>query len=579
MSFSRRQILRIAAVSGTVAPLAAACSDDEGGDAVADTGSDTADAGADSGGDAGLDTGTDTGDATDVDDLGPPDDLPQYEHEGELGPETLFEHGVASGDPLPDAVILWTRVSPPTSGEQQVWYEISRDVEFTRRVAVGWITTDESVDYTVKIDVTALRPGTTYFYRFFAYGRQSPIGRTRTAPDGAVSRLRFAVTSCASGAHGYFLGYRALAQRADLDLIVQLGDYIYEYGTGEYGNVREYEPPNEILTLADYRLRYSWYRRDPDLQEVHRQHPFVNVWDDHESADNSWSGGASNHNGGEGEWTDRISAARQVYAEWLPIREQPDGRIWRAFRYGDLVDLIMLDTRIWGRDEQVGGIGDTARFDEERQLLGADQEAWLFDQLRNATGRWKVLGQQVMMGQYKTVGAPNSEGGGAVFNIDQWDGYVAARERLFDVLRTEGVENLVVFTGDIHSSWAMELTSDPNNPDAYDPATSAGSLGVEFVTPAISSPGFPRGLGAGFAEAALLENPHLRYAELESRGYIVLDITPERVQGAFFHFEDVVAGDEPEAPGAALSVADGTARLEFDDAAAEPPAALRPLAP
>lgn len=531
MTLSRRDILRALASIG-LAPQAlalAACGDDAGGDDGADTGI---------GGDAGIggDTGTDTGGDTGSD---WEDDLDRYEYDGTPGPEDLFQHGVASGDPLADAVMLWTALTPADEGEIEVWWEVSENLAFTQRVATGTVLTNADRDYTVKLDATGLEAGRTYYYRFFALGRESTTGRTRTAPTGAVDQLRIAVTSCASLGHGYFHAYRSLAQRRDVDVVLNLGDYIYEYGTNQYGNIREYEPANEIVTLEDYRTRYRQYRRDLDLQAAHQQAPWINVWDDHETADNSWRDGAENHQGSEGEWADRKQAAIQAYYEWLPIREQSEfGRVWRAFQFGDLLDLIMLDTRLWGRDEQVSSTSDE-RFDEERQLLGSDQEDWAIEQLQNSSATWKLFGQQVMMAHLKTTGLPESEGGGTIFNSDQWDGYYGARERLFDVIEAGDIENVVVLTGDIHSSWAFDLSKDPNNGDVYDPETGEGSLGVEFVCPGITSPGFPVGTGDAFSLTFEQNNPHLRWTNLEQRGYLMLDVTPDGLQGTWFHQTDV----------------------------------------
>jgi alkaline phosphatase D len=281
-----------------------------------------------------------------------------------------------------------------------VRWQIARDGAFTDIARSGELTTDGDRDYTVKVDVTGLSPATTYYYRFIALGGSSPIGRTRTAPSGGVARLRFAVVSCSSYAHGFFHAYRSIAQRLDLDAVVHLGDYIYEYGSGQYGTARPYEPEHEILNLADYRARYAYYRKDPDLQAVHRQHPFIAVWDDHESANNAWVDGAENHTpGAEGKWADRKAAAAQAYAEWMPIRElEGPTKIYRSLRYGDLAELIMLDTRSWGREEQVPQ-SDSRINDPNRQLLGQDQEAWLSERLRTSTAQWKLVGQQVMMGQ------------------------------------------------------------------------------------------------------------------------------------------------------------------------------------
>lgn len=502
------------------------------------------------------------------------DDLPRYSHDGSPGPAALFSHAVASGDPLSDGVILWTRVSPEAPGPVEVWWEIGVDRAFRQRVQVGTVTTDEQRDYTVKVDVRELEPGKTYYYRFFALGRGSVAGRTRTAPVGDVQRLRFGVVSCSSLAHGYFHSYRNLARRLDLDAVLHLGDYIYEYGNAAYGGVRQYEPAHEIVTLDDYRTRYAQYRRDADLQEVHRQHPFIAVWDDHESANDSYKDGAENHDPStEGAWEARKDAAIQAYHEWMPIRDGEDGRIWRKLSYGDLVDLVMLDTRLWGRDEQLEGtvLGGPVVSDPERTLLGLDQEAWLAEQLDASTAKWKLIGQQVMMAHLKTTGAPNSEGGGMVVNYDQWNGYDSSRSRFFDLLEQGKIDNVIVLTGDIHSSWAFDLTRDPNNPSAYDPATGMGSLAVEFVTPAVTSPGLPPLLASALS-GLFSQNPHMRFAEATLRGYIVLDLTPKRAQAAWYHFDDVVEPKSAkESFAVAFSTEDGRNTLVEDAAAAKAP--------
>ncbi len=464
------------------------------------------------------------------------DSLDDYAYDGPLGPETLFQHGVASGDPLPSAVILWTRV---TASEQavDVWWEIAVDTEFRRRVQVGSLTTSASRDFTVKIDVQGLEAGKTYYYRFKALGRTSPIGRTRTAPTGDVSRLRFGIVSCSAFAHGYFYAYRDLAEELDLDAIFHLGDYIYEYGSS---NVRAYEPDHEIVTLDDYRTRYSQYRRDPDLQAIHRQHPFITVWDDHETANNSYKDGADNHDPEtEGPWEARKAAAIQAYTEWLPIRDGEDGKIFRSFSYGNLADLIFLDTRLWGRDlpsdKLVGPAEEEA---PGRSLLGEDQETWLEDQLKVSQANWKVVGQQVMMAHLKAKGAPNSEGGGSLVNHDQWQGYPGSQRRFLSLLEREHIHDVVVLTGDIHSGWANDLSLDPNEPMAYDPESGRGSLAVEFVTSSVTSPGFPVGLEQ-IVQAALTENPHIHYANVTQRGYVILDLNQERAQGAYYVYDDI----------------------------------------
>jgi alkaline phosphatase D len=486
-----------------------------------------------------------------------------------IGPETLFEHGVASGDPLPDAVILWTRVSPLDAGPVDVGWEVALDEGFASLATSGTARADAERDFTVKVDAVGLAPGTTYWYRFTALGRTSPVGRTRTAPTGGVERLRFAVVSCSSYAHGYFHAYRRVAERTDVDAVIHVGDYIYEYGDGEYGSVRGLEPPHEIVALEDYRLRYSQYRRDPDLQEVHRLFPMIAIWDDHESADNSWSGGAVNHQPAtEGPWVVRRATAERVYSEWMPIRDQAGGQIWRSFRFGDLVDLLLLDTRLWNRDEPAPSTADPSVRDPRRQLLGDDQEAWLAGELEASSARWRIVGQQVMMGPLKISGAPNSEGGGTTVNSDQWDGYLAARDRFFAAVRGSGKGNLVVLSGDIHTSWAIELSDNPNDPDAYDPSTGAGAIGVEFVTTSVTSPGIA-GLDNTLIPVFQGANPHIKFADLEQRGYLILDVTPERTQSAWFHVADVEdpnAGAEVFAR--ALAVYDGETLLREESAPA-----------
>lgn len=494
-----------------------------------------------------------------------------------------FLHGVASGDPLSDRVILWTRVSGST-GAVFVGYELATDPQFSRIVTGGGVDTNAARDHTVKVDATGLQPGTTYYYRFHAEGRTSPVGRTRTAPAGAVERLRVGVVSCSSYAHGYFNAYRKLAQRADLDVVLHLGDYIYEYGTAEYGSARPYEPDHEILTLADYRKRHAYYKREADVQAVHRQHPFITVWDDHETADNSWRDGANNHTeGAEGEWAQRKAWAIQAYHEWMPIRT-PDlsnpERIYRSFRYGDLAEFTMLDTRIIGRDLQASLVDAGSINDADRELLGAPQRNFLSSTLAAAAGvKWKFLGQQIMFGQLRVglpelslltnipvaqlqsllQGLPLVSTGGLVINTDQWDGYRAERQRVLDMISGLGLDNVVVLTGDIHSSWAMDISNDPNNPLVYNPITGEGSRAVEFVCTSVTSPGLEP-LNP-LAPALRLLNPHMKYVDTARKGYLLLDIVPERVTGEFWYVDTIAEISEGESFGTAFSTADGSNRL------------------
>jgi alkaline phosphatase D len=458
-----------------------------------------------------------------------------------------FLHGVASGDPLPDAVVIWTRVTgdDQAPGQFAVGWMVAKDVRFRRVVAEGIVATDGRVDHTVKIDVTGLKSGETYYYRFRALGHYSPIGRTRTTPVRGMKRLRLAVASCSNYPYGYFNAYAAIARRADLDAVIHLGDYLYEYANGSYGDGAPLDrapvPDREIVSLSDYRARHAQYKTDRDLQEAHRQHPFIAVWDDHEITNDAWQHGAQNHQLDEGDFEARKAAAIQAYFEWMPVRaeQRADQRIYRSFRFGDLADLILLDTRLAGREEQLDPCDAEALSEPDRQLLGGRQERWFFSELlqskRRGT-RWRFVGQQVMFGQLVNVLQP----GGCVFNADQWDGYPAARARVLGFLGDKAINNVVILTGDIHSSWGNDITSNPFDPSSYDPSTGRGSVAVEFVTPAVTSPGIEDPAQAAQLAAVLAQtHPHIKFVELNRRGYVLLDVTAERVQAEWYHVETI----------------------------------------
>ena len=457
-----------------------------------------------------------------------------------------FLHGVASGDPLIDGVILWTRITPYDAiGDVATidaypdvlayrWV-IAEDPQLQTIVLEGEGETTPQRDFTVKVDVAGLAPGTTYYYRFESQGWASDTGRTKTLPVGHVDHLRIAFTSCSNWEYGYFNAYGALAKRPDLDVVLHLGDYLYEYGNGNYASLkvdRLHEPAHEIVTLQDYRQRHAQYKTDEFLQEAHRQNPFITVWDDHESANDSYATGAENHTEStEGDWLVRRANAIQAYFEWMPIRENGvdrfgDQLIFRDFRFGDLIDLLMLDTRLYART-QPATIGDlSVLLDESHTLLGEEQEQWLFDKLSASKEdgiSWRILGQQVMMAQLAA--------GAIGFNMDQWDGYPLCRDRLFSHLMDNDINNFVVLTGDIHSSWANDLAPNPFDTSRYDRESGAGAIGVEFVTPAVTSPGIDDYYLA-FAASFALKNalPHMQMVDFFRRGYVLLDITHERIQ-------------------------------------------------
>ncbi|MFO0694578.1 MAG: alkaline phosphatase D family protein [Polyangiales bacterium] len=495
-----------------------------------------------------------------------PDGFPAYRHEGPLGPEGTFRHGVASGDPLVDRVILWTRVTVPGRPVVPVLWEIATDEAFRERVGAGWDVAVADSDFTVKIDVPGLRPGRVYHYRFRCLGRTSDVGRTRTLPVGRVERARFALCCCSAYGSGYFAGYRLLAERDDLDAVLHVGDYIYEYGRAAGATERLVDPPGECHTLEDYRRRYACHRLDPELQRAHRTHPFVVIWDDHEIANDGFRDGAENHQPDEGLWALRKASAQQAHREWMPIREPAFGRIYRRFAYGDLCDLLMLDTRFLARDRQPTGWSDHETIvDPTRTMLGAEQERWLEHELETAGPLFRLVTQQVMMAPLMRVGAPRSQGGGIPLRVDGWDGYVAARARLLDTFRDRAKGDVVVLSGDLHASFVGELPLDPFEPTSYEPGSGRGSVAVEFVAPGLTSPPV---LPTDALPFILSENPHLRWGEIGGRGYVVVDVDRDRVQGAFFRIDDVWRADSGETFLAAFSTSRGTHRLKRDPAPA-----------
>lgn len=486
------------------------------------------------------------------------------------GSKPAFLHGVASGDPLQDRVILWTRVTPARlEGSVAVQWRIAADRSLRNPIAAGAAVADLRRDYTVKVDATGLAPGRTYYYGFRCEGVDSPLGRTRTLPAGPTAALRFAFVSCSNFPYGYFNAYRRIAERDDLNFVLHLGDYLYEYAQGGYANpalagLRDVVPKNEIVTLDDYRMRHALYKTDPDLQELHRQHPMICVWDDHESANDAWRDGAENHNpeAGEGEWSVRRAAAVRAYHEYLPIRTSAQGpdRIHRRFEFGDLADIVLLDTRLHGRDLQAAFKGaaalpmnDPTIIDPNRSLLGFDQEAWLNESLSSSQARgarWRFIGQQVMMAQ---LAAPGTNGT-TTLNPDQWDGYAPSRTRLFRHLADNHIGNNVVLTGDIHSAWCNDLAFNPWDTGSYDAATGRGVVGVEFVSPAVTSPGPIPDPAQAVPTAAVLRatSPHMKYVDLYRRGYVLVDADAERVQGEVWHVPTVDARNPGETFSAAF---------------------------
>ena len=500
-----------------------------------------------------------------------------------------FLHGVASGDPLPDRVGLWTRVTP--SREALPGSSLGEDVELEWQIDTsedfgnpqsGSVTTSADSDHTVHVDPDGLEPETEYFYRFVVKsgefeGATSPVGRTLTAPeaDASVDNLNLAIASCANWESGFFAAYGDMAQRAragEIDHVVFLGDYIYEYPTGEYagksGVARMHHPEWEITTLEDYRQRHGRYRTDLNLQAAHAACPWIVVWDDHETANNSWLNGAENHTDGrvEGEWPERLSAAKQAYFEWLPVRAQSAGEeqlLYRSFKFGDLAQLTMMDLRTY-RDAETSG----ANFaNDDRTMLGKAQFDWVAQQLQESTARWDVLGNSVMVSPMRFVTIPDDEKAniaagymkeratGIAVNSDQWDGYAAERDRLLTML-DEQESNALFLTGDIHSEWANSIAS----PSGF------GEIGCEMVTTSISAPNVDEILTTAFgtyhkednSTSLLVEkvirdyNPWVNHIDFDAHGYGIASIHYDYVDMLYYRVSDV------EDPDAAVSL--GTKR-------------------
>lgn len=477
---------------------------------------------------------------------GPDDGIEASYFDPKLAP---FYHGVASGDPLDDRVIIWTRVTPTEDALVDVYWFMATDTLFENVVASGKTETDYTKDYTVKVDVEGLQPGVVYYYYFSALGANSIVGRTHTLPVSQTKHLRFAVVSCANYQMGFFNGYGAIARRTDIDAVIHLGDYIYEYATHEYGWTSEvgrtHRPNNELRTLDDYRIRHSFYKLDSNLREAHRQHPFITVWDDHEVVNNSYNSGSTSsvHNDNEdGDYATRKRNAVTAYMEWLPIRNHDnvdDVKIHRKFTYGDLMELYMVDTRLEERTAQVSSMGDANFNDTTRRILGDDQREWLLNSMANSTSKWKVVGNQVMFSDLATA-----------FKLDSWVGYPYERQLVLNGLQALNDKNLVFLTGDTHRGWTFDLTSNPFDTAVYQTGTGKGAFGIELCTPSIASPNRdesnPGTSPIPEETAEMLANPHLKYIDLDNHGYFVMDVTENRVQADFFHVDTKFASNRDD---------------------------------
>ncbi|WP_110926802.1 alkaline phosphatase D family protein [Bacillus massiliglaciei] len=446
--------------------------------------------------------------------------------------EYPFTLGIASGDPLSDSVVLWTRlaVDPLNGGGMPsriipVQWELATDEHFRHVIKRGTEHASPALGHSVHVEVKGLKADSVYYYRFKCGKERSPIGRTKTLPKpgASVRSLTFAFASCQQFEHGFYTAYKHMAKE-DLDLVIHLGDYIYEYGTNEYvaetGNVRAHSG-DEIMTVEDYRNRYAQYRSDEHLRAAHAAFPWVVTWDDHE-VENNYASIYPEKDQSVEEFIKRRAAAYQVYYEHMPLRKSmlpKDGgmQLYRDFSYGNLADFFVLDTRQY-RDDQANGDGTKAHtaesLDPNRTLLGADQEKWLLDRLDRSTSHWNVLAQQIFFAERKTGTAAAPK-----YSMDSWDGYPAARQHITDFAAAKNIDNMIVLTGDVHASWASNLTTDYSNPDAP-------IFGAEFVGTSITSGGDGSDVRAD-TEKTLADNPHIQFFN-NYRGYVRCQVTPDQ---------------------------------------------------
>ncbi len=496
--------------------------------------------------------------------------------------DAAYLHGVASGDPDTTSVVIWTRISN-ADGPTDVEWRVATDGNFRNVVAHGQYRTDASRDFTVKVVVVDLNPGQEYFYQFDIDGIRSPAGQTKTLPVGHVDRLVLAVATCSNYSFGYFNAYEVIANDPTIDLVVHLGDYIYEHGPDGYGGEtgrrigRDHEPPHEALTLVDYRQRHAQYKTDSSSKAMHARHPLIVIWDDHESANNPWMGGAQNHQNGEGDWGTRLVGSLQAFYEWLPIREPRNGgtreEYWRHYKFGDLASLITLESRHTGRSKQIDiddyldGINSKAEAQEfintvigapDRNLLSSKMELFLADELAEsvrANRRWRIIGNQSVMARRTAPNlnnplftalrsdldddATNMLDGltqlGSLelpVDLDSWNGYPAARESFYQISKDAGARDLLVLAGDSHSYWQNAL---------YDAA--GESMGVELGSTGITSPRSLLELGKEglrhYDELTAANNREVVWTDGRYRGFMRLEIDHDGAHADFVTVTDI----------------------------------------
>lgn len=506
---------------------------------------------------------------------------------GRQAANDVFAHGVASGDPEPSSVVLWTRVSG-ARGNVAVDWMLASDPDFVSIAASGTTTTDSDRDHTVKVIAEGLEPGAAYYFQFSANDARSPLGRTKTLPSGNLDELVIAVASCSNYQFGFFNAYAAIADDPAVDIVVHLGDYLYEYDENTYGGPigqrigRTHQPRHEMVSLQDYRQRHAQYKADPDSLAMHARHPLVATWDDHETTNDPWTGGAQNHQPDEGDWLTRRADSLQAYYEWMPVRDPAPGgsreKLWRHYKFGDLVSLITLESRHTGRSKQIeisdyedrlSDIEQAGKFyDEvvgapERKMLSEEMEDFLKVELTESVQsgrRWRVIANQTILAN---VVAPRLSGD-PVFakareelaeseqqlldsltdfgnlqlaaNMDAWDGYPAARERFYRIAKDAEARDLLVITGDTHVFWQNKLAD-----------TDGQSMGIELGTSAITSPRGLYQLGSAatqrFDELTAQQNESVEWMDGRFRGYIRLTLNKASANAEFITVSDIESYD------------------------------------
>lgn len=501
------------------------------------------------------------------------------------GVKGAFNHGVASGDPSADGFVIWTRFTPDdgTVSDVMLGYEIAEDKSFSKIVKSGKIKSGRFRDFTAKAEIEGLKPGRRYTYRFRSANIVSPIGSAKSLPVGATAQLNIGICSCSNYQFGYFSGYADMAKR-DLDLVVHLGDYIYEYSPDGYGSDealrlgRQHVPDRETVSLEDYRLRHAQYKSDAGSIAMHGAHTLIPIWDDHEITNNPWKDGAQNHQDNEGDWEDRVNAAMQAFYEWMPVRDPKPGRrreqYYTAYEFGDLATLATVETRLLARTKQLeyDDYGDSlltedgrALFysdvsDDSRELIGPLQMDFLSGTFAGSKDKgqpWRILANQIIMAKINIPNMRAAENRPEIvqlladspnfkkwverseyrlpLNLDAWDGYPAERERLYTALQNEGVSDMIVLTGDTHEFWANRLEDDKGQ-----------AMGVELGTSGITSPG-TRGYlgpaGIAYSEELQSQNNSILKHENSARGYIILTLTPDNARAVFIGLETI---DQPE---------------------------------